>query len=71
MSRIRLLDYSKLAINLKNDNDFTMFWHDSILNFFGVVLFLFSSIVTDPSFMSISSISSLVLELQQFFFIKD
>ena len=34
MSRIRLLDYSKLAINLKNDNDFTMFWHDSILNFF-------------------------------------
>ena len=34
MSRIRLLDYSKLAINLENDNDFTMFWHDSILNFF-------------------------------------
>ena len=36
--------------------------------FFDVVLFLLSSLVTDPSFMSISS---LVLELWQFSFIRD
>ena len=37
-------------------------------NFFDVVLFLLSSLVTGPSFMSISP---LVLELWQFFFIRD
>ena len=37
-------------------------------NFFDVVLFLLSSLVTDPSFMSISS---LVLELWQFSFIRN
>ena len=37
-------------------------------NFFDVVLFLLSSLVTGPSFMSISS---LVLELWQFSFIRD
>ena len=37
-------------------------------NFFDVVLFLLSSLVTGPSFMSISW---LVLELWQFSFIKD
>ena len=37
-------------------------------NFFEVVLFLLSILVTGPSFMSISS---LVLELWQFLFIKD
>ena len=37
-------------------------------NFFYVVLFLLWSLVTCPSFMSISS---LVLELWQFFFIRD
>ena len=37
-------------------------------NVFDVVLFLLSSLVTDPSFMSISP---LVLELWQFSFIKD
>ena len=40
----------------------------SSLNFFEVVLFLLSSLVTGPSFMSISS---LVLELWQFSFIRD
>ena len=40
----------------------------STSNFFDVVLFLLSSLVTGPSFMSISS---LVLELWQFSFIKD
>ena len=37
-------------------------------NFFDVVLFLLSSLVTGPSFMSMSS---LVLELWQFSFIRD
>ena len=37
-------------------------------NFFDAVLFLLSSLVTDPSFMSISS---LVLELWQISFIRD
>ena len=40
----------------------------STSNFFDVVLFLLSSLVTGPSFMSISS---LVLELWQFSFISD
>ena len=40
----------------------------SMSNFFDVVLFLLSSLVTGPSFMSISS---LVLELWQFSFIRD
>ena len=40
----------------------------STSNFFDVVLFLLSSLVTGPSFMSISS---LVLELWQFSFVSD
>ena len=40
----------------------------SASNFFDVVLFLLSGLVTGPSFMSISS---LVLELWQFSFIRD
>ena len=40
----------------------------SLSNFFDVVLFFLSSLVTGPSFMSISS---LVLELWQFSFIRD
>ena len=40
----------------------------STSNFFDVVLFLLSSLITGPSFMSISS---RVLELWQFSFIKD
>ena len=58
----------KLVINQKNDNDVTILWHDGIVNFFDVVLFLLSILVTGPSFMSISS---LVLELWQFFFRRD
>ena len=44
-------------------SDMTSTW-----NFFDAVLFLFSILVTGPSFMSISS---LVLELWQFSFIRD
>ena len=67
-SGIRLPDCSKLAINWKKNNDITIFWHDFIVNFFDVALFHLSSSVTGPSFMSISS---LVLELWQFTFIRD
>ena len=68
MSGIRLPDCSKLAMNWKNDNDVTVFRHDVIVNFFDVVLFLLWILVIGPSFMSISS---LVLELWQFYFIRD
>ena len=68
VSRIRPQDCSKLAKNPKNDNDVTIFWHDVIVKFFGVLLFLLSILVTGPSFMSISW---LVLELWQFSFIWD
>ena len=67
-SGIRLPDCSKLAVNWKNDNDVTIFEMKSSSNFFDFVSFLLSSLVTDPSFMSISS---LVLELWQFLFIRD
>ena len=60
VSGIQPPDCSKLAKNRENDNDVTIFRHDVNVNFFDVVLFLLSSLVTDPSFMSISS---LVLEL--------
>ena len=52
----------------KNSNDIRIFWHDVIINFFDVVFFLLSSLVTGSSFISISS---LVLELWQFPFIRD
>ena len=60
VSGIRPLDCSKLATNPKNDNDVTIFRHDVNVNFFDVVLFLLSRLVTGPSLMSISS---LILEL--------
>ena len=60
VSGIRPPDCSKLARNPKNDNDVTIFRHGVNVKFFDVVLFLLSSLVTGPSFMSISS---LVLEL--------
>ena len=63
MSGIRYLDCSNLAKNQKNRNDVTIFWHDVIIGFSDVVLFLLSNLVTGPSFMSISS---LVLKLWQF-----
>ena len=57
VSRIRPLECSK---NPKNNNDVKIFRHDVNVNFFNVFLFLLSSLITGPSFMSISS---LVLEL--------
>ena len=66
--RIRPPDCSKLTKNPKNDNDVTISWHDIIANFFDVVLFLLSSLVTG---LSLISVSSLVLELRQFYFIRD
>ena len=68
MSGIRLPDCPKLTINLKNNNDVTIFLQTSSTIFFEVALFLLSILVTGPSFMSISS---LVLELWQFLFIRD
>ena len=62
-SGIRLPDCSKLTVNWKNGNDFIIFWHDV-----NVVLFLLTSIATGPGFMLISS---LVVELWQFLFIRD
>ena len=58
----------QIAKNKKNENDITIFRHDVIITFFDVVFFLLSSLVTGPSF---KSISSLVLELWQFSFIRD
>ena len=66
VSGIRPPDCSKLTKNPKTNNDFTIFRHDVNGNFFDVVLFLLLSLVTGPSF-----ISSLVLELWQFSFIRD
>ena len=69
MSEIRPLDCSKLVKNPKNDNNVTIFQFGVNVNFFfDVVLFLLSSLVTGARFMSISS---LVLELWQFPFIRD
>ena len=48
MSRIQLLDCSKLAINLKNDKSITICRHDTIINFFDIAMFLLSSLVTGP-----------------------
>ena len=47
---IRFLDSSKLAMNQKNDNDVAICRHDII------VLYLLSSLVSGPRFMSISSL---------------
>ena len=54
---IRLPDCSKLAKYLKNNNDLTINPHDLVITFFDAVLFLLSSIVAGPSFMSISSLA--------------
>ena len=53
---IRLLDYSKLAVNWKSGNDVTIFRRDVIVRIFDVALIFLSSLVTGPSFMSISSL---------------
>ena len=67
-SETRLPDGSKLAINWNNDNDVTIYRHEVIVIFFDAGLFLLSSLVTDLSFMSTSS---LALELWQFSFVRD
>ena len=64
---VQLPNCFKLAVNWKNDNGVTISRHDISSNFFDV-LFLLSSLVTGPCFMSMSS---LVLELRRFLFIKD
>ena len=58
----------KLAVNWKDGNGITLFWHDAWWNFCDAVLFLFLSLVAGPRFMSILP---LVLELWQFPFIRD
>ena len=60
VSKIGPPDCSKLAKNPRNDNEVIIFRQTSTSNFFDVLLFLLSNLVTGPSFMSISS---LVLEL--------
>ena len=51
---MRLPDICKLAVNWKKDNDVTVSRHKLSSNFFGVAVFLSSSLVSGPSFMSIS-----------------
>ena len=58
----------KLVVNWKNGNGVTIFRHDIIVNFFDIVLFLLSSLVTGSGSMATSS---LVLDLWQFLFIRD
>ena len=67
LSRIRLPDCSKLTTNLKNTNDAIICRHNFIINFFDVVLFVLSGLVSGPSFMLTSS---LVLEFWQVLAIK-
>ena len=67
-SRIRLPDYSKLTTNLKNTNDSAICRHNLIINFFDVVIFVLSGLVSGPSFMLTLS---LVLKFWQVLAIKD
>ena len=67
-SRIWLPDCSKFAINWKITMMSQFADTMSLSNFFDVVLFLLSNLVTGPSFMSLSS---LFLKLWQFSFIRD
>ena len=68
MFGIRLLDCFKLAIIGKMTTTSQFAYMKSSSKFFDGVLFPLSSLVTDPSFMSTSS---LVLKLWQFSFIRD
>ena len=67
-SEIRSPDSSKLSINWINDHDFKICGMTLFSIFFDGFLFLLSNLVTNPSFMSISS---LVLDLSKFCFIRD
>ena len=53
VSGIQPPDCSKLAKNLKNDNDVKIFRNEVLAKFFDVVLFLLLISVTGPSFISI------------------
>ena len=68
VSGIRPPDCSRLAKIRKKTMTSQFADMKSTSNFFDVVLFIMSSLVTGPSFMSMSS---LVLELWQFSFIRD
>ena len=68
IKNISLVDFSKSALNWKNGNDDTIFWHESLSIFFDIAVFFLSILVTGPSFMWISL---LVLELWQISFIRD
>ena len=67
-SGIRLPNWSKFAINWKNDSDIRIYQHGVTVKFFDVAMFLLSYLVTDPSFMSISLV---VLEFWQLSFVRD
>ena len=57
VSGIRPPDCYKLTKNPKNDNDVTILRHDVNVNFFDIALFLLPRLVTDPNFISISSLA--------------
>ena len=61
-------DCSKFAINWKNSNEVTISQHDVNVNFFRSYFFLLPGYVTGLSFMLVSSV---VLKLWPFPFIKD
>ena len=50
----RMATNSWMAINCKNDSDAPILLYDIIANFFDAAVFLLLSLVTGPSFMSIS-----------------
>ena len=67
-SKIWLPGCSNLAMNGENDNNVGICRRDITVNFFGVAVFLLSSLIIGPSCMAISV---LVLKLWQFLFIRD
>ena len=60
------MDDCKLAINWKKHSKVPICWHDLIISFFDISMFLLSSLVTNPSFMSVLW---LVLELWKVIFV--
>ena len=64
----RPLHYTKSAMKWQNDNNVIICQHDVTINYFNAIAFLFSCLDNGPSFISISS---LVLQLRKFLFIRD
>ena len=60
-------DWSKLAIDLKNDNDVTICKMTSLSSFLHIAVFLLSSLVSGLSFMSVP----LLVRDKTIFFISD